>query len=124
MMATKTTHKKKLTPAVRENGSTQDYPALLAEVKAEFVGKVQFYLAALDAQVRQEDENPSICVFQCSRSLSPTPRSLILTTRSLVTTPKSPETSVWCSRLPVEIGHFSTRCSFVHSSLPVGNWPA
>ena len=31
----------------------------------EFVGKMQFYLAALDAQVRQEDENPSIGIILC-----------------------------------------------------------
>ena len=32
----------------------------IGEFEPEFVGKMQFYLAALDAQVRQEDENPSI----------------------------------------------------------------
>lgn len=31
----------------------------------EFVGKTQFYLAALDAQVRQEHENPSIGIILC-----------------------------------------------------------
>jgi predicted nuclease of restriction endonuclease-like (RecB) superfamily len=31
----------------------------------EFVGKMQFYLAALDLQVRQEDENPSIGIILC-----------------------------------------------------------
>ena len=31
----------------------------------EFVGKMQFYLAALDRQVRQEDENPSIGIILC-----------------------------------------------------------
>jgi len=31
----------------------------------EFVGKMQFYLAALDQQVRQEDENPSIGIILC-----------------------------------------------------------
>ena len=31
----------------------------------EFVGKMQFYLAALDRQVRMEDENPSIGIILC-----------------------------------------------------------
>lgn len=31
----------------------------------EFVGNMQFYLAALDQQVRQEDENPSIGIILC-----------------------------------------------------------
>lgn len=31
----------------------------------EFVGKMQFYLVALDRQVRQEDENPSIGIILC-----------------------------------------------------------
>lgn len=31
----------------------------------EFVGKMQFYLAALDQQVKQEDENPSIGIILC-----------------------------------------------------------
>ena len=33
--------------------------------KPEFVGKMQFYLTALDRQVRQEDENPSIGIILC-----------------------------------------------------------
>lgn len=33
--------------------------------KPEFVGKMQFYLAALDRQVRQENENPSIGIILC-----------------------------------------------------------
>jgi len=33
--------------------------------KPEFVGKMQFYLAALDATVRQDDENPSIGIILC-----------------------------------------------------------
>ncbi len=31
----------------------------------EFVGKMQFYLTALDRQVRQDDENPSIGIILC-----------------------------------------------------------
>jgi len=31
----------------------------------EFVGKMQFYLTALDRHVRQEDENPSISIILC-----------------------------------------------------------
>jgi predicted nuclease of restriction endonuclease-like (RecB) superfamily len=31
----------------------------------EFVGKMQFYLTALDRQIRQEDENPSIGIILC-----------------------------------------------------------
>jgi predicted nuclease of restriction endonuclease-like (RecB) superfamily len=31
----------------------------------EYVGKMQFYLTALDRQVRQEDENPSIGIILC-----------------------------------------------------------
>ena len=37
----------------------------VGEFLPEFVGKVQFYLAALDRQVRQEDENPSIGIILC-----------------------------------------------------------
>ncbi|MCL2876996.1 MAG: PDDEXK nuclease domain-containing protein [Betaproteobacteria bacterium] len=37
----------------------------VGEFVPEFVGKMQFYLAALDAQVRQEDENPSIGIILC-----------------------------------------------------------
>jgi len=33
--------------------------------KPEFVGKMQFYLTALDRQVRQDDENPSIGIILC-----------------------------------------------------------
>lgn len=37
----------------------------IGEFEPEFVGKMQFYLAALDAQIRQEDENPSIGIILC-----------------------------------------------------------
>jgi predicted nuclease of restriction endonuclease-like (RecB) superfamily len=37
----------------------------VGEFEPEFVGKMQFYLAALNAQVRQEDENPSIGIILC-----------------------------------------------------------
>ena len=37
----------------------------IGEFAPEFVGKMQFYLAALDAQVRQDDENPSIGIILC-----------------------------------------------------------
>lgn len=37
----------------------------VGEFEPEFVGKMQFYLAALDAQVRQADENPSIGIILC-----------------------------------------------------------
>lgn len=37
----------------------------VGEFEPEFVGKMQFYLAALDAQVRQSDENPSIGIILC-----------------------------------------------------------
>lgn len=37
----------------------------VAEFQPEFVGKMQFYLAALDRQVRQGDENPSIGIILC-----------------------------------------------------------
>jgi predicted nuclease of restriction endonuclease-like (RecB) superfamily len=37
----------------------------IGEFEPEFVGKMQFYLAALDAQARQEDENPSIGIILC-----------------------------------------------------------
>ncbi|SAL84074.1 hypothetical protein AWB74_06813 [Caballeronia arvi] len=37
----------------------------IGEFEPEYVGKMQFYLAALDAQVRQEDENPSIGIILC-----------------------------------------------------------
>jgi predicted nuclease of restriction endonuclease-like (RecB) superfamily len=37
----------------------------IGKFEPEFVGKMQFYLAALDVQVRQEDENPSIGIILC-----------------------------------------------------------
>ena len=37
----------------------------IGEFEPEFVGKMQFYLTVLDAQVRQEDENPSIGIILC-----------------------------------------------------------
>ena len=37
----------------------------IGEFMPEFVGKMQFYLTALDRQVRQEDENPSIGIILC-----------------------------------------------------------
>jgi len=37
----------------------------IGEFEPEFVGKMQFYLAALDATVRQHDENPSIGIILC-----------------------------------------------------------
>jgi predicted nuclease of restriction endonuclease-like (RecB) superfamily len=37
----------------------------IGKFRPEFVGKMQFYLTALDRQVRQEDENPSIGIILC-----------------------------------------------------------
>lgn len=37
----------------------------VGDFQPEFVGKMQFYLAALDRQVRQADENPSIGIILC-----------------------------------------------------------
>jgi predicted nuclease of restriction endonuclease-like (RecB) superfamily len=37
----------------------------IGEFEPEFVGKMQFYLAALDAQIRLADENPSIGMILC-----------------------------------------------------------
>lgn len=37
----------------------------IGEFLPEFVGKMQFYLAALDGQIRQKDENPSIGIILC-----------------------------------------------------------
>ncbi len=37
----------------------------IGKFEPEFVGKMQFYLAALDMQVRQENENPSIGIILC-----------------------------------------------------------
>jgi predicted nuclease of restriction endonuclease-like (RecB) superfamily len=37
----------------------------VGEFLPEFVGKMQFYLTALDRQVRQKDENPSIGIILC-----------------------------------------------------------
>ena len=37
----------------------------IGEFQPEFVGKMQFYLAALDRQVREEGENPSIGIILC-----------------------------------------------------------
>ena len=37
----------------------------VGEFQPEFIGKMQFYLTALDKQVRHEDENPSIGIILC-----------------------------------------------------------
>lgn len=37
----------------------------IGKFQPEFVGKMQFYLTALDRQVRQDDENPSIGIILC-----------------------------------------------------------
>ena len=37
----------------------------IGEFQPEFVGKMQFYLAALDRQVREKEENPSIGIILC-----------------------------------------------------------
>ena len=37
----------------------------IGKFQPEFVGKMQFYLAALDRQMRMEDENPSIGIILC-----------------------------------------------------------
>jgi predicted nuclease of restriction endonuclease-like (RecB) superfamily len=37
----------------------------VGKFQPEFVGKMQFYLAALDARVRHDDENPSIGIILC-----------------------------------------------------------
>ena len=37
----------------------------IGEFQPEFVGKIQFYLTALDRQVREEGENPSIGIILC-----------------------------------------------------------
>lgn len=37
----------------------------IGEFQPEHIGKMQFYLTALDRQVRQEDENPSIGIILC-----------------------------------------------------------
>jgi hypothetical protein len=37
----------------------------IGKFEPEFIGKMRFYLAALDMQVRQEDENPSIGIILC-----------------------------------------------------------
>ena len=37
----------------------------IGKFQPEFVGKMQFYLSALDTQVRQADENPSIGIILC-----------------------------------------------------------
>ena len=37
----------------------------IGKFRPEYVGKMQFYLTALDRQVRQEDENPSIGIILC-----------------------------------------------------------
>ncbi len=37
----------------------------IGKFQPEFVGKLQFYLTALDRHVRMEDENPSIGIILC-----------------------------------------------------------
>ncbi|NCO59495.1 MAG: DUF1016 domain-containing protein [Deltaproteobacteria bacterium CG_4_8_14_3_um_filter_51_11] len=37
----------------------------IGEFQPEFIGKMQFYLTALDMQVRQKEENPSIGIILC-----------------------------------------------------------
>jgi predicted nuclease of restriction endonuclease-like (RecB) superfamily len=41
----------------------------VGEFQPEFVGKLQFYLAALDDQVRQDDESPSIGIILCKEKV-------------------------------------------------------
>ncbi len=62
----------KLAPMVREIGWSHNLIIGLVaielkfgEVLPEYVGKMQFYLAALDDRVRMEDENPSIGIILC-----------------------------------------------------------
>jgi predicted nuclease of restriction endonuclease-like (RecB) superfamily len=52
----------------------------VGEFLPEFVGKMQFYLAALDRQVRQEDENPTIGIILCKEK-STTPASPLASQR-------------------------------------------
>lgn len=44
---------------MRERGNT------IGEFEAEYAGKMQLYLTALDEQVRLQDENPSIGIVIC-----------------------------------------------------------
>ena len=37
----------------------------IGDFEPEFVGKMQFYLAALDTQIREKSENPSIGIILC-----------------------------------------------------------
>jgi len=41
----------------------------VGEFQPEFVGKMQFYLAALDEQVREKDENSSIGIILCKEKI-------------------------------------------------------
>ncbi len=62
----------KLPPLVAEIGWTHNLiiglvaiELKIGEFLPEYVGKMQFYLAALDDRVRMEDENPSIGIILC-----------------------------------------------------------
>ena len=39
----------------------------IGEFEAEYVGKIQLYITALDEQVKLPDENPSIGIIICKR---------------------------------------------------------
>jgi predicted nuclease of restriction endonuclease-like (RecB) superfamily len=57
----------------------------VGEFKPEFVGKMQFYLTALDRQVREEHENPSIGIILCKERSAPSSSTpcMTLTNRSV-----------------------------------------
>lgn len=59
---------RKLQPEVGENSRAKHLMSLeqkIGEFEPESVGKMQFYLAAPDARMREEGENPSIGVILC-----------------------------------------------------------
>ena len=59
---------RKIQPLVGENSWSKQLKAMelkIGEFEPEYVGKMQFYLASLDTQMREEGENPSIGIILC-----------------------------------------------------------
>jgi len=59
---------RKLQSLVKENSWSKHFKAMelkFGEIEPEYIGKMQFYLAALDTQMREEGKNPSIGIILC-----------------------------------------------------------
>jgi len=71
----------------------------VGDFQPEFVGKMQFYLAALDRQVRERDENPSIGIILCKEKQ----RTIVEYALQTTTKPIGVATYQIVKRLPKEL---------------------